>query len=200
MLTSVTSVKSTLSVHSLCDIITSGNVWNPKSVISFLQIRMELHLFSAAWWRHRASRPFCCWLPASRLHHLWGPKNLLLHNPQLHLSSLLGTSPPKKRENVGIFPKKWFILHFRTFFGGVSHVKNSKKWKWDSGRTPPLFLQNSHIFPFFRERPLDSFLFNSARKNAFLGFRAEMLFFLGFVQKYYCPELLQHGFLVRGLF
>ena len=46
--------------------------------------------------------------------------------------------------------KKWFILHFRTFFGGVSHVKNSKKWKWDSGRPPPpLFFQNSHIFPFF---------------------------------------------------
>ena len=29
-------------------------------------------------------------------------------------------------------------------------LKTVKKWKWDSGRhPPPLFFQNSHIFPFF---------------------------------------------------
>merc|ERR1712061_839745 len=38
---------------------------------------------------------------------------------------------------------------FFCILGGVSHVKNSNKWKWDSGRPPPLFFQNSHIFPFF---------------------------------------------------
>ena len=53
--------------------------------------------------------------------------------------------------------KKWFILHFRTlgtFIVGGSH-SNSKKWKWDSGRPPPVFfLQNFHIFPvFFGRRP-----------------------------------------------
>merc|ERR1712061_792732 len=26
---------------------------------------------------------------------------------------------------------------FFCILGGVSHVKNSKKWKWDSGRPPP---------------------------------------------------------------
>ena len=29
-------------------------------------------------------------------------------------------------------------------------LKTVKIWKWDSGRPPPpLFFQNSHIFPFF---------------------------------------------------
>ena len=37
---------------------------------------------------------------------------------------------------------------------------------------------------------LASFLFNCAGKNTFLGF----------VQKYYCPELLHHCYLVQGLF
>ena len=42
---------------------------------------------------------------------------------------------------------------------------------------------------------LASFLFNCARKNAFFGVRAEILLFLGFMQKYYCPELLHSGYL-----
>ena len=49
--------------------------------------------------------------------------------------------------------KLWFILHFRTLetfiVGGVSHVKNSKKWKWDSGRPPPLFFSKFPHFPVF---------------------------------------------------
>ena len=82
--------------------------------------------------------------------------------------------PKKKRENVGIFPKwgapppsplfgndmfffflkLWFILHFRTFFWGISHVKNSKKWKWDSGRPPPpVFSKFPHFPVFFWQRP-----------------------------------------------
>ena len=74
----------------------------------------------------------------------------------------------KKRENVGIFPsggpppspclgmtcffflkKICFILHFRTFFWGVSHVKNSKKWKWDLGRPPPCFFKIPTFSRFF---------------------------------------------------
>ena len=50
-------------------------------------------------------------------------------------------TPPPPPPCLGMtcfFLKKiWFILHFRTFFGGVSHVKNSEKWKWDLGRPPP---------------------------------------------------------------
>ena len=51
----------------------------------------------------------------------------------------------KQRENVGIFPKSgtpplppvWeFFPDFTVYFWEVSHVKKSKKWKWDSGRTP----------------------------------------------------------------
>ena len=46
------------------------------------------------------------------------------------------------------------------------------------------------------------FYLDLTRKNAFFVFFAEILLFLGmgFVQKYYCPELLHSGFLVQGLF
>ena len=37
-------------------------------------------------------------------------------------------------------------------------------------------------------------------KALFWGVCAEILLFLGFVQKYYCPELLHHCYLVKGLF
>ena len=47
---------------------------------------------------------------------------------------------------------------------------------------------------------LTSFDQNLTRKTAFFGVRAEILLFLGLVQKYYCPELLHSGFLVQGLF
>ena len=40
-------------------------------------------------------------------------------------------------------------MHFRTFFWGVSHVKNSKKWKWDSGRPPPCFFKIPTFSRFF---------------------------------------------------
>ena len=49
----------------------------------------------------------------------------------------------------------WFILHFRTFFWGVSHVKSSKKWKWDSGRPPPCFFFFKFPVHFSWERPSD---------------------------------------------
>ena len=42
---------------------------------------------------------------------------------------------------------------------GVSHVKNSKKWKWDSGRPTPVF-QNFHIFLF---KPACSNLLTAAK-------------------------------------
>ena len=38
------------------------------------------------------------------------------------------------------------------------------------------------------------------KKTLFWGVRAEMSLFLGFVQKYYCPELLHLWSLVQGLF
>ena len=71
----------------------------------------------------------------------------------------------KKRENVGIFPKSgppplppvWeFFPDFTVYFWGSPMLKTVKKWMWDSGRPPPLFFQNSHIFPFFFfwQRPL----------------------------------------------
>ena len=87
-----------------------------------------------------------------------------------------GPSPPFG--NVMFFRKKlWFILHFRTFFWGVSHVKNSKKWKWDSGRPPPLFFQNSHIFPFFFwQRPLCAAEF-AKKKSDFVEYAATPVLF-----------------------
>merc|ERR1712218_17125 len=48
--------------------------------------------------------------------------------------------------------------------------------------------------------PLASFLFNCAIVGAIIGVRAEILLFLGLMQKYYCPELLQHTFLCRAFF
>ena len=77
----------------------------------------------------------------------------------------------KKRENVGIFPKwgtpppppclgmtRLFEEKNHGLFcilGGVSHVKNSKKWKWDSGRPPPPVFSKLPHFPIFLggERP-----------------------------------------------
>ena len=40
---------------------------------------------------------------------------------------------------------------FFCILGGVSHVKNSKKWKWDLGSPPPLvfFLKFPHFPVFF---------------------------------------------------
>ena len=40
------------------------------------------------------------------------------------------------------------------FLGGVSHVKNSKKWMWDSGRPPPVFSKFPHFPGFFWETSL----------------------------------------------
>ena len=65
---------------------------------------------------------------------------------------------------------------------------------------PPIFSKFPHFPVFLGSVPWTVSYSILQEKNAFLGFRAEMLFFLGFVQKYYCPELLQHGFLVQGLF
>ena len=47
-------------------------------------------------------------------------------------------------KNYGLFCIFWTLETF-IVGGGVSHVKNSKKWKWDLGRTPPhpQFFQNS---------------------------------------------------------
>ena len=76
--------------------------------------------------------------------------------------SQVGNPPsPLFGNDMFFFKKKYFFfLHFRTFFWGVSHVKNSKKWKGDSGRPPPpLFFQNSHIFPFFLATSIDPMIF-----------------------------------------
>ena len=69
--------------------------------------------------------------------------------------SQVGDPPPLFGNDMFFWKKIWFILHFRTFFGGVSHVKNSEKWKWDLGRPPPLFFSKFPHFPvfFFGQRP-----------------------------------------------
>ena len=61
-----------------------------------------------------------------------------------------GGPPPPCLGMTRLFEGKNHV--FFCILGGVSHVKNSKKWKWDSGRPPPCFFQN---FPVFGgERPL----------------------------------------------
>ena len=46
-------------------------------------------------------------------------------------------------------PPVWeFFPDFTIYCWGVSHVKNSKKWKWDSGR-PPYFLKIPTFSRFF---------------------------------------------------
>ena len=59
-------------------------------------------------------------------------------------------------KNYGLFcilgPEEHLLL-------GISHVKNSKKWKWDSGRPTPVF-QNFHIFLF---KPACSNLLTAAK-------------------------------------
>ena len=74
-------------------------------------------------------------------------------------------SPQKKRENVGIFSKSrpprlspvWeFFPDFTVYFWGVSHVKKSKKWMWDSGRPTPLFFPIPTFSRFFLQTSLIS--------------------------------------------
>ena len=78
----------------------------------------------------------------------------------------------QKRENVEIFPPVWEPHICEKIYGlfcilgpeehlllGISHVKNSKKWKWDSGRPTPVF-QNFHIFLF---KPACSNLLTAAK-------------------------------------
>ena len=43
--------------------------------------------------------------------------------------------PPPCLGMTRLFEEKNHV--FFCILGGVSHVKNSKKWKWDSGRPPP---------------------------------------------------------------
>ena len=40
---------------------------------------------------------------------------------------------------------------------------------------------------------------NLTQKKAFFGVHAEILLFLGFMQKYYCPELLHSALLPHGM-
>ena len=55
--------------------------------------------------------------------------------------------PPPCLGMTRLFEEKNHV--FFCILGGVSHVKNSKKWKWDSGRPPPLFFSKFPHFPVF---------------------------------------------------
>ena len=55
--------------------------------------------------------------------------------------------PPPCLGMTRLFEEKNHV--FFCILGGVSHVKNSKKWKWDSGRPPPCFFKIPTFSRFF---------------------------------------------------
>ena len=82
----------------------------------------------------------------------------------------MGDPPPPCLGMARFFLRKIEKKHgLFCFLGGVSHVKNSKKWMWDSGRPPPCFFKIPTFSRFFFwQRPSDNVIKNLRRSSEHL--------------------------------
>ena len=131
-------------------------------MVSFLSFKYGIYIKVAKsewndWLGEIAREPLgCCFLS----NNTWSTKCgiYFLSNDTDTDTNLRDVAPPKKRENVGIFPKSGtppsplfgnFFPILLFIFGGSPMLKTVKK-NGSGVRVdpPPLFFQNSHIFPF----------------------------------------------------